>query len=264
MCPARHDASGDVPYAIPTMQKRTKGIILTVTVIIVLGILAFIYYRSLTTPPPDGGGLETAPVIAPEVSELDELERYVNNKPVPPRAASGSLFPLSQYDHVYGNRDASTLVFLYTNITNPFARLMLPELMSLTKESLDVALVFRHFPDESEGDLRTSLIAECVALQVGEDGFWPYVERVVGAPQHEEVLALFATEVGADAEMAFECADERRTWNFVLSQRQQGELRSKIGISPSLVIWHRPTDDVRILAGANPMSYVNKVLADMR
>jgi protein-disulfide isomerase len=247
------------------MQKRTKRTLLVIALILILSVLALVFYRSLRPQAPDAGGLENAPVIAPDVSNLEDLERYVQNKPLPAAAASGALYPLNQYDHVYGNRDADTMVILYANMQNKFAALMLPELKALVQGSDDIGIVFRHFPNETPAeDLRASLMAECIALQAGEESFWVFVDTVIGVPQNDDSLAFYAQEFGAEPTAAMKCVNDRQTWNFVLSQRQQGELRSGVQISPSVVIWHRPTNDIRVLAGANPMTYVNEVIADMR
>lgn len=250
------------------MQKRTKRALVAAAILVLLLVVAIFLYRSLNpgTPADSQSALENAPVIEPEVTTLDDLEQYVQNKPVPLRSDKGMFPDLDDFDHRYGNPDADTVVILYANMTNQFAGLMLPDLMELAETDEEgVVLVYRHFPSENPPeDLMASMMSECVFLQSGEEGFWAFTTSVIGSVRNRDTLLAYASEAGASVATAEGCVDQRQTWNYVLSHRQQAELKAKIKVSPSMVIWHRPTDDVRILAGANPMSYVQEVLGEMR
>lgn len=245
------------------MQKRTKHVLVVLVLVALLALAVFLFFRSLKGPVPVAEF--DPPVILPEIQSLDDLERFTANKPLPEQSPVADLALLDPYDHVYGESEASTIVFLYTNVRNPYARLMTDSLKALADEDPAIAFVYRHYPyQDPPEDLQASELSECMFLEQGDSAFWSFLSQVQGKEFDLDGMLVSVVDIGGDPDAARTCLGNRETWNYVLSQRQQAELVSDITVSPSVVIWHRPTNDVRIIPGANPMSYIQRTLDEMR
>lgn len=245
------------------MHTRTKRTLLVIVLLLILALAALFIWRSLRP----GGEPEAfvPPIILPEIESLDDLERYTANKPLPEPSPPSSLPALDPYDHVYGDPEADIVAILYTNVQNPYAKLLADGLRDLATRDDAVAFVFRHFPSENPPeDLAASQLSECVFLQTDDSGFWAFLDLTLSQKYEVEGLLLSVLDAGGDATDAETCLTERETWNYVLSQRQQAELVADINVSPSVILWRRSTNDVRIIPGANPMDYIEKTIADMR
>ncbi len=240
------------------MQKRTKRTLLVIVLLLLLALAALFIWRSLR-PGPEADFVP--PVILPEIQALDDLERYTANKPVPETSPVSLLPQLDPYDHMYGEPEADTVVILYSNIRNPYAKLLVQAFKALTEQDNTVLFVFRHFPTENPPeDLIASQASECVFVHGDDSAFWAYLDLTMSQDYNLDGLITSVVDVGGDPETVRTCIEERETWNYVLSQRQQAELVAEIDVTPSVIVWRRSTNDVRILPGANPMSYVEKVL----
>lgn len=245
------------------MHTRTKRTLLVIVLLLILALAALFIWRSLRP----GGQPEAfvPPIILPEIESLDDLERYTANKPLPEPSPPSSLPALDPYDHVYGDPEADIVAILYTNVQNPYAKLLADGFRDLAERDNALAFVFRHFPSENPPeDLAASQLSECVFLQADDSGFWAFLDLTLSQKYAVEGLLLSVSDAGGDATDAETCLAERETWNYVLSQRQQAELVADINVSPSVILWRRSTNDVRIIPGANPMSYIEKTIADMR
>ncbi len=244
------------------MHKRTKRTLLVIVLLLLLALAALFIWRSLRPGPV---AEFVPPVILPNIQSLDDLERYTANKPLPEQSPASSLPALDPYDHVYGDPDADTVAILYTNVQNPYAKLLADGFRELVSRDNDVAFVFRHFPSEDPPeDLMASQLSECMYLQSDNAGFWAFLDATLSQKYGKEGLLLAVSDAGGDQADAETCLAERETWNYVLSQRQQAELVADINVSPSVILWSRSTNDVRVIAGANPMGYFEETIADMR
>lgn len=244
------------------MHKRTKRTLVVIVILLVLALAALFIWRSLRPGP---AAEFVPPVILPDIQSLDDLERYTANKPIPEASPASSLPALDPYDHLYGDPDADIVAILYTSIQNPYAKLLADGFRDLVMKDNTVSFVFRHFPSENPPeDLAASQLSECMYLQSDDAGFWAFLDATLSQKYSTEGLLLSVSDAGGDATEAETCLTERETWNYVLSQRQQAELVADITVSPSVILWRRSTNDVRIIPGANPMGYIEETIADMR
>lgn len=245
------------------MHTRTKRTLLVIVLLLILALAALFIWRSLRP----GGQPEAfvPPIILPDIQSLDDLERYTANKPLPEPSPPSSLPALDPYDHLYGDPEADIVAILYANMRNPYAKLMTDSLKTLAEEEPSVAFVYRHYAFENPiEDLQASQLSECVFLELDDSAYWAFLSQIQSKEYDVEGMLVSVTDVGANAEMARTCLETRETWNYVLSHRQQAELVADINVSPSVILWRRSTNDVRIIPGANPMSYIEKTIADMR
>jgi|GEM_PF-6686809 len=246
------------------MHKRTKRTLLVTVLLLLIALALLFVYRSLQP----GEGQPDAfvpPVILPDITSLDDLERFTANKPVPEASPVSSLPELDPYDHLYGDPDADLVAILYTNVQNPYAKLLTDGFRDLVMRDNAISFVFRHFPSETPPtDLAASQLSECMYLQTDDSGFWAFLDATLSQKYSIEGLLLSISDAGGDPAIAETCYTEKETWNYVLSHRQQAELVADINVSPSVILWRRSTNDVRIIPGANPMSYFEETIAEMR
>jgi hypothetical protein len=244
------------------MNKRTKRTLVVIVILLLLALAALFIWRSLRPGPV---AEFVPPVILPDIQSLDDLERYTANKPIPEVSAASSLPALDPYDHLYGDPEADIVAILYTNMRNPYAKLMTDAFKTLAEEDPSIAFVYRHYASENPvEDLQASQLSECVFLELDDSAYWAFLSQVQAKEYDLEGMLVSVTDVGGDADMARTCLETKETWNYVLSQRQQAELVADIDVSPSVILWRRSTNDVRIIPGANPMAYIEETIADMR
>ncbi|HYF13394.1 MAG TPA: thioredoxin domain-containing protein [Candidatus Paceibacterota bacterium] len=89
--------------------------------------------------------------------------------------------PVSETDHIRGPRTAPIVLVEYSDFQCPYCRIVHATLKRLVDESNgEVAWVLRNFPLESiHPEARPSaLAAECIAEQLGDDGFWKFADAI--------------------------------------------------------------------------------------
>ncbi len=245
------------------MEHRSRPWI-AIIVAVLLAIAAYVLWRMLQPGVPVQPG-ET-PIIAPDISTVEDIAALTQNKPVPASASLESFPPLDEYEHVWNDKfAATTAIVLYSNMSNNFAKIMLPELKAYVQNPLnDAKLVFRHYPlEDSVYDREAAMMGECIRLQKDDATFWLYLEEILGRQDATlNTLVSVAADLEVDVEAALDCVEKETTWNYVLSHRQQAELRAGFRVSPSIIVFNSDTQDVRILEGANTMGYIESVIAD--
>src|SRR3989344_5863622 len=87
----------------------------------------------------------------------------------------------SAQDHLVGSPDAPIVLIEYSDFQCPFCSRIDPTLKRIVAESNgQIAWVYRHLPLESlHPEARPAALAsECIAEQLGNDGFWKFADRI--------------------------------------------------------------------------------------
>jgi len=118
------------------------------------------------------------------------------------------VLPITEDDHILGNRDAKITVIEYTDIDCPFCKQFHETMDRIIDEygpTGEVAWVYRHFPLTSlhPDAAKHAASAECVAELGGETAFWDYIGILLAnAPGNELTdpsrYGEFAAQVGVD------------------------------------------------------------------
>lgn len=91
--------------------------------------------------------------------------------------------PISENDHIYGNKDAKVTVIEYSDFECPFCRSFHP-VVERAVNSFDgeVNWVYRHFPLEAIHPNARNMAhaSECVAELGGNDAFWAFSDQLFG------------------------------------------------------------------------------------
>jgi protein-disulfide isomerase len=101
-------------------------------------------------------------------------------------------------DHWLGSPDAKIVLVEYSDFECPFCASIHPTIKRIVNESQgEVAWVYRHLPLESiHPQARPAAVAsECIAEQLGDEGFWGFADRVFG--ESRALSATYYAEIAA-------------------------------------------------------------------
>lgn len=106
-------------------------------------------------------------------------------------------------DHRYGSQSAPITLVEYSDFQCPYCQIIYPTLKQIVDESGgEVAWVHRNFPLTSiHPQARpAALAAECIAEQIGNQGFWQFTEAVFAdqSKMNPAYYKQLATSFGAD------------------------------------------------------------------
>ena len=110
----------------------------------------------------------------------------------------------SPQDHWRGSSTAPVVLVEYSDFQCPYCSSIHPTIKRIVDESDgEVAWVYRHLPLESiHPQARSAAVAsECIAEQLGDEGFWGFADRVFGSSPTlgDAYYTQTAAALGADA-----------------------------------------------------------------
>ncbi len=123
--------------------------------------------------------------------------------------------PVSDKDHIVGSPDAPIMLIEYSDFQCPYCARIYPTLKRIAEESNgQIAWVHRNFPLESiHPQARPSaLAAECIADQLGNNGFWKFTDAVMSnqGKMSPAYYAQLATQFGANAQTFASCVSSEK------------------------------------------------------
>jgi len=154
------------------------------------------------------------------------------------------IAPLSDKDHVRGNRKAPVMFVEFSDTECPFCKRFHPTI----KEALagygdKVSWVYRHFPlDQLHSKARKEAEAtECAGEIAGNDGFWKLLDKIYEVTPSNDGLDLaklpqLAKEVGIDQKKFEDCMKSGRHAATVEAQYQQALLAGGQGTPYSVIV----------------------------
>ncbi len=131
--------------------------------------------------------------------------------PAQPTPANIQVQPVSDDDHVRGNRNAKVSLIEFSDLECPFCKRFHPTMQQVMDTYGDeVNWVYRHFPLDSlhPKARREAEATECAGEVGGNDGFWKYLDRLFEITPannglQDSQLPQIAEDVGLDR-VAFE------------------------------------------------------------
>jgi protein-disulfide isomerase len=179
--------------------------------------------------------------------------------------------PISETDHVKGNREAEITIFEYSDFECPFCKRFYETPAKVVASSNGkVNTVFRHFPLSFHDPLATkeANAAECAAEQGGDEKFFAYHDELFkrtksnGKGLKESELYKIASDIGLDNNKFKSCLESQK-----YNQKVQADIASgvKAGITgtPGVIVRNNKTGDVKVLAGAVPIEVVEEAVAEL-
>jgi protein-disulfide isomerase len=174
---------------------------------------------------------------------------FIHFMPTQPVVAEGnnSLPPSvditkpSADDHIIGSPDAPIVLVEYSDFQCPYCNMVYPTLKRLTQESGgQIAWVYRQLPLESiHPQARPAALAsECIAEQLGNDGFWKFADTVF-ANQSKMSPAYYtqlAAQFGADSVKFASCVSSQKYASKIDAQASEAEQNGGTGTPFTVVV----------------------------
>lgn len=245
----------------PPQKHHWLVIVIIVLILAVGAFFAYTYFSSVTSPV-----VEQTEVMAPDLANLADANEYLGDKPLPASVDASVLPPIEDDEHFWGEKASPISIVMYGNLTGAYSRLLIPAMRELVDGTTGVNLVLRNYPQtENPLDYDAAELGECTYVQLSDDGYWAYVDQLLlRQPSSIGDLLAAVTSVGADPAIAQECLDAEHTWDYVVAQKQEAQLITKLFIVPSFIIVNRTTGDTRIVEGLNTKEYIQAVVEDVR
>lgn len=184
-------------------------------------------------------------------------------------AAAVSLAPITESDHLLGNRDADIIIVEYSDTECPFCNRFHKTMNQIMEEfgrDGKVAWVYRHFPlDSIHPKARTeSQALECAGELGGNEGFWRYTNRLFEiTPSNNQLdLALLpeiAEEVGLDRSAFLTCLESNSYANHIQEDLQSG-LDAGVRGTPASFVLLRDGTVIPLPDGAQPFNVVKSFI----
>lgn len=176
----------------------------------------------------------------------------------PAAAPSGKIKPVTDKDHIRGNKNAGLTLVEYSDLECPFCKRFHPTMQELMKTyEGKIRWVYRHFPLSFHANAqKESEATECVAELGGNDAFWTYVDKMFekttsnGTGFALDQLGPLAAEVGVDQSAFQTCLDSDKYAQLVKDQIADGTTGGVNG-TPSTFLIDKDGKS-QIIVGAQP------------
>ena len=174
-------------------------------------------------------------------------------------APSGKIKPVTDKDHIRGNKNARLSLVEYSDLECPFCKRFHPTMQDLMKTYGDkIRWVYRHFPLSFHANAqKESEATECVGELGGNDAFWNYVDKMLekttsnGTGFALDQLGPLAAEVGVSQSAFQSCLDSGRYTKLVQDYIADGTAGGVSGTPSTFFI--DANGKSQIIVGAQPI-----------
>lgn len=229
------------------MNLFKKHILPTLVIIVLIGAAFYVGGMSKELEMLKGGVLPAA---------------QVNNERPTPKA--GEVAPVSEDDHILGNKDANIALIEYSDYECPYCQRFHETAKQIISDFGDeVMWVYRHFPLESiHADARPAAIAaECVASLGGNDAFWTFTDNIFkGGNLSEAALVAAATDLDINITT---CLQDEAMSALVDEDLSSGKKAGVTG-TPGNIILNIETGETILLPGALPYAQVKQAIESLQ
>lgn len=226
-------------------NKSNKALsILLLSALFILGVGIAYYVGKVTTE---------LRLIKQEVNIENNVAKQPDQDQKSREEIAKNVEPLSNDDHVYGNREASVVIYSYSDIECPYCATFHETMSEVMRDySENVAWVFRHFPlDAIHKNAREAAISsECVAAQTEDPVFFNYLDTLF-ANQAEITTTLIqkkAETLVGDVDKYRECKSGDESTAKVQRDQESG-LKAGIKGTPGTIIYNSSTDNIIVVPG---------------
>jgi protein-disulfide isomerase len=175
--------------------------------------------------------------------------------------------PVSESDHVRGNRNARVALIEYSDLECPFCKVFHPTAkQALSAYGDQLMWVFRHFPlEQLHAKAKAEAAAsECATILGGEDKFWAYIDRVYELTQGNDSLdaaqlPAIAGELGLDVNKFKECQTSGAGMEKVSNDYASG-IKAGINGTPGNILLDTKTGATYEIPGAVPYDQLKQMI----
>lgn len=173
-------------------------------------------------------------------------------------AATGKIKPVSEVDHLRGDKNAKVILVEYSDLECPFCKSFQQTLNQLIlKYPGKVAWVYRHFPlDQIHPKTRKEAQAtECAGEVGGNDAFWKLTDKIFEVTPSNNGLNLddlpaLAAQIGLNIDRFKTCLDSDKYTKLIEDNYQDGVQAGVKGTPATFLI--NPKGEIKLLPGALP------------
>lgn len=177
------------------------------------------------------------------------------------------LNPITDIDHVRGNRNARVALVEYSDLECPFCKSFHPTAKRALETYGDQLMwVFRHFPlsqihAKAQAEAEA---AECAAKLGGENAFWSFIDKVYEiTPGNDGLdpaqLPIIATGLGINVDQFKACQTSKETAARVNSDYESG-VTAGINGTPGNVLLDTKTGKTLQIPGAVPYEQLKSAI----
>ncbi len=203
---------------------------------------------------------------------------FTNHSPAPTTAAVGnaaapsalpsSVRKPSASDHIIGSPSAPIVLIEYSDFQCPYCEVIYPTLKKIVDESKgQIAWVYRQFPlttiHPQAGSAANA--SECIAAQLGSDGFWKYADAVFGNQSKlaASYSAQIAKQLGADMTKYTQCVSDSTYQQRIDADAQEVQGIGGTG-TPYVVVLNTKTNKAAVIPGALPYDQAMSVIKSVQ
>lgn len=192
------------------------------------------------------------------------------NAQAPTPEVVGEVPPITDRDHVRGNRNARIALIEYSDLECPYCQRFHPTAKQAVDTYKDkIFWVYRHFPLSFHANAqKESEASECVYELGGDDAFWKYIDAIYerttanGTGFALDKLGPLAAEVGVDQAKFQTCLDEGKYTKYIQDDMNAG---SKAGINgtPGNILLDTKTGKTKMIPGAVPFDQLKTSIDEL-
>lgn len=176
------------------------------------------------------------------------------------------IAPVGDDEFIRGNKDAKITLIEYSDFECPFCARFHPTMQQVLEDyGDDVRWVYRHYPLSFHPNAqKAGEAAECVAEQLGNDGFWAYADAVVeeqnklGGSLTPAAILAAATAAGANESQVQTCLDSDKYAQAVADDLASGTAAGVTGTPGTILLTQ--DGEAELISGALPIEQVKTVI----
>ena len=185
-----------------------------------------------------------------------------------PTIDAASIRPPSQNDHIIGSPTAPIVLIEYSDFQCPYCQVIHSTLKKIASESNgQIAWIYREFPLTSihPQALPAANAAECIAKQLGNDGFWKYADAIFSNQSKltPDYSASVAKSLGADMAAYNQCVSTSEFAKVIEADTAEAEGAGGTG-TPFTVIINTKTGKASPISGALPYAQIMAVIKSVQ
>lgn len=174
--------------------------------------------------------------------------------------------PVAEGEFVRGNQNAKITLIEYSDFECPFCARFHPTMQQILEEyGDDVRWVYRHYPLSFHPNAQKAAEAsECVAEQLGNDGFWAYADAIIeeqnklGGSLTPDAILAAATAAGANEAQIQTCLDSDKYADAVAADLASGTAAGVTGTPGTILLTQ--DGEAELISGALPIDQVKSVI----
>lgn len=172
--------------------------------------------------------------------------------------------PSAQSDHWQGSPSAPIVLVEYSDFQCPFCSMIYPTLKKIVDESNgQIAWAYREFPLSSIHPQAepAANAAECIAEQLGNEGFWKFADEVFSNQSaiEPQYYAGLAKQFGADPAKFVQCVSSKKYQSKIDADTAEAQSTGANG-TPYTVVVNTKTGKAVPVSGALPYEQIMAVI----